>query len=98
MSKTETQIIDDFILHFAKILAEEQSDCKSVNYNLPETKRIFIRLQEIDKEIIYVAQTLQFNSGKVKPIGDTGAPPSYRRWEAREKRIWGRKLRKVTND
>ncbi len=79
--KTETQIIDEFVMYFAQIIAEEQPDCKNVDYRLPETLRICQRLQEIEKEIIYVAQTIQFNSGKAKPLGDTGSPRSYKRWE-----------------
>ena len=79
--KTETQIIDEFVMHFAEIIAEEQPDCKNVDYRLPETLRICQRLQEIEKEIIYVAQSIQFNSGKAKPLGDTGSPRSYKRWE-----------------
>ena len=78
---TETQIIDEFVMYFAKIIAEEQPDCKNVDYRLPETLRICKRLQEIEKEIIYVAQAIQFNNGKSNPIGDTGSPRSYKRWE-----------------
>lgn len=78
---TETQIIDEFVMYFAQIIAEEQPDCKIVDYRLPETLRICQRLQEIEKEIIYVAQAIQFNNGKSNPIGDTGSPRSYKRWE-----------------
>ena len=77
----ETHLIDDLVLHFAKIIAEEQTDCKNIDYRLPETKRICLRLQEIENEIINVARALQFNSGKSKPLGETGYPRSYKRWE-----------------
>lgn len=81
LDETETEIIDNFVRFFAEIIAEEQPDCKNVDYRLSETNRIFNRLAEIDKEIIYVAQAIQFNNGKSQPIGDTGCPKSYKRWE-----------------
>ena len=83
----EQKLIDDLMLLWGKEIAEEQKDCKSLDYRLPKTCAIYHKITEIERTLKDVAIAQSIIMGKTKPLGDTGSPRSYKNWERKTRRL-----------
>ena len=75
-------------------IAEEQGDCKNIDYSKPITKEIYMRLSEIEATLKDVAFAQSVEMGKTKPLGETGSPRSYRNWEKKQRMLLEREFLK----
>ena len=94
LKNNEDLLISNLQLLWGKQIAEEQGDCKNIDYSKPRTKEIYHKITEIDRTLKDVAFAQSINIGKTKPLGDTGSPKSYKRWEARERKLLEREFLK----
>lgn len=74
-------------LIWGKQIAEEQEDCKNIDYRKPITTDIYRKISEFQETLKDVAFAQSVNMGKTKPLGDTGSPKSYKRWEKRQREL-----------
>lgn len=85
----------DFLINnlqkiWGKQIAEEQNDCKNIDYSKPVTLGIYKRLSEIEATLKDVAFAQSVKMGKTKPLGETGSPRSYRNWEKKQRALLSR--------
>lgn len=94
LENNEDLLISNLQILWGKQIAEEQGDCKNIDYSKPRTKEIYHKITEIDRTLKDVAFAQSVNIGKTKPLGNTGSPKSYKRWEARERKLLEREFLK----
>lgn len=94
LKNNEDLLISELQLLWGKQIAEEQNDCKNIDYSKPRTREIYLKISEIEQTLKDVAFAQSVNIGKTKPLGDTGSPKSYKRWEARERKLLEREFLK----
>lgn len=94
LKNNEDLLISNLQVLWGKQIAEEQGDCKNIDYSKPRTKEIYHKITEIDRTLKDVAFAQSVNIRKTKPLGDTGSPKSYKRWEARERKLLEREFLK----
>lgn len=94
LENNEDLLISNLQVLWGKQIAEEQGDCKNIDYSKPRTKEIYHKITEIDRTLKDVAFAQSVNIGKTKPLGNTGSPKSYKRWEARERKLLEREFLK----
>ena len=94
LKNNEDLLISDLQLLWGKQIAEEQGDCKNIDYSMPRTKEIYHKITEIDRTLKNVAFAQSVKIGKTKPLGETGKPKSYKCWEARERKLLEREFLK----
>ena len=93
LKNNEDLLITELQVLWGKQIAEEQGDCKNIDYSKPRTREIYHKITEIDRTLKDVAIAQSIMLGKTQSLGDTGSPKSYKRWEARERRLLERKLK-----
>lgn len=93
LKNNEDLLISNLQLLWGKQIAEEQGDCKNIDYSKPRTREIYHKITEIDRTLKDVAIAQSIMLGKTQSLGDTGSPKSYKRWEDRERRLLERKLK-----
>lgn len=94
LKNNEDLLISNLQLLWGKQIAEEQGDCKNIDYSKPRTKEIYHKITEIDRTLKDVAFAQSIMLGKTQPLGDTGSPRSYKRWKARERKSLEREFLK----
>ena len=94
LKNNEDLLISNLQILWGKQIAEEQGDCKNIDYSKPRTKEIYHKITEIDRTLKDVAFAQSVKIGKTKPLGNTGSPKSYKRWEARERKLLEREFLK----
>lgn len=94
LKNNEDLLISKLQVLWGKQIAEEQGDCKNIDYSKPRTKEIYHKITEIERTLKDVAFAQSVNIRKTKPLGDTGSPKSYKRWEARERKLLEREFLK----
>ena len=92
LKNNEDLLISELQVLWGKQIAEEQGDCKNIDYSKPRTREIYHKITEIDRTLKDVAFAQSVNIGKTKPLGDTGSPRSYKRWEKRERQLLEREI------
>ena len=92
LKNNEDSLISELQVLWGKQIAEEQGDCKNIDYSKPRTREIYHKITEIDRTLKDVAFAQSVNIGKTKPLGDTGSPRSYKRWEKRERQLLEREI------
>ena len=90
----EDFLINRLLIMWGRQIAEEQGDCKNIDYSKPRTKEIYLKISEIEQTLKDVAFSQSVKIGKTKPLGDTGSPKSYKRREARERKLLEREFLK----
>ena len=74
--------LNQFILAAANDIAEEQPDCKNIDWSLPALKEFDLYFKNfVEDELLPVAYAISINKGITMPTGkfDKEAPKSYRR-------------------
>lgn len=94
LKNNEDLLISKLQVLWGEQIAEEQGDCKNIDYSKPRTKEIYHKITEIERTLKDVAFAQSVNIRKTKPLGDTGSPKSYKRWEARERKLLEREFLK----
>ena len=94
LKNNEDLLISELQVLWGKQIAKEQGDCKNIDYLLPRTKEIYHKITEIERTLKDVAFAQSVKLGKTKPLGDTGSPRSYKRWEKRERQLLEREFLK----
>lgn len=94
LKNNDDLLISNLQLLWGKQIANEQRDCKNIDYLLPRTKEIYHKITEIERTLKDVAFAQSVNLGKTEPLGDTGSPRSYKRWEKRERQLLEREFLK----
>lgn len=87
LKNNEDLLISNLQFLWGKQIAEEQGDCKNIDYSKPRTREIYLKISEIEQTLKDVAFAQSVNIGKTKPLGDTGSPKSYRNWERKERKL-----------
>ena len=94
LENNDDLLISNLQILWGKQIANEQGDCKNIDYLLPRTKEIYHKITEIERTLKDVAFAQSVKLGKTKPLGDTGSPRSYKRWEKRERQLLEREFLK----
>lgn len=94
LKNNEDLLLSKLQVLWGKQIAEEQGDCKNIDYSKPRTREIYHKITEIDRTLKDVAFAQSVNIGKTKPLGDTGSQKSYRNWERREMKLLEREFLK----
>lgn len=94
LKNNEDLLLSELQVLWGKQIAEEQGDCRNIDYSKPRTREIYHKITEIDRTLKDVAFAQSVNIGKTKPLGDTGSPKSYRNWERREMKLLEREFLK----
>lgn len=94
LKNNEDLLISKLQVLWGKQIAEEQGDCKNIDYSKPRTREIYHKITEIDRTLKDVAIAQSIMLGKTQSLGDTGSPKSYKRWEARERKLLEREFLK----
>lgn len=94
LKNNEDLLISNLQILWGKQIAEEQGDCKNIDYSKPRTREIYLKISEIEQTLKDVAFAQSVKLGKTKPLGDTGSPRSYKRWEKRERQLLEREILK----
>lgn len=94
LESNEDMLITKLQVLWGKQIAEEQGDCKNIDYSRPITNKIYNRIQEIEATLKDVVFAQSVKMGKTQPLGDTGSPRSYKRWEKRERMLLEREFLK----
>ena len=92
--KHETFIkLNDFIRAAANDIAEEQPDCKNIDWSLPALKEFDLYFKNfVEDELLPVATAISINKEITLPTGkfDKEAPKSYRRHQKRMDNLLGK--------
>lgn len=94
LKENETMLISNLTILWGQKIAEEQGDCKNIDYTKPVTREIYNTISEIERTLKDVAFAQSIQIGKTKPLGETGSPRSYRNWEKKLKKILEREFLK----
>lgn len=94
LKKNETMLISNLQLLWGQKIAEEQGDCKNIDYTKPVTREIYNTISEIERTLKDIAFAQSVQIGKTKPLGETGSPRSYRNWENKSKKLLEREFLK----
>ena len=94
LEKNETILISNLQALWGRKIAEEQGDCKNIDYTKPVTREIYNTISEIERTLKDVAFAQSIQIGKTKPLGETGSPRSYRNWENKLKKTLEREFLK----
>ena len=86
LKENETMLISNLQVLWGRKIAEEQGDCKNIDYTKPTTREIYNTISEIERTLKDVAFAQSVQIGKTKPLGETGSPRSYRNWENKLKK------------
>lgn len=93
LKSNEDLLITKLQLLWGKQIAEEQGDCKNIDYSKPRTKEIYHKITEIERTLKDVAFAQSVQMKKTQPLGETGSPRSYRNWERKERNLLERRLK-----
>ena len=92
--ESETFIkLSAFIRAAANDIAEEQSDCRNIDWTLPHLKEFDLYFQNfVENELLPAAKAISINKGITKPIGkfDKEAPTSFKRKQKRRDNLLNR--------
>lgn len=94
LKENETMLISNLQALWGRKIAEEQGDCKNIDYTKPTTREIYNTISEIERTLKDVAFAQSVQIGKTKPLGETGSPRSYRNWENKLKKSLEREFLK----
>ena len=94
LKKNETMLISNLQDLWGRKIAEEQGDCKNIDYAKPVTREIYNTISEIERTLKDIAFAQSIQMGKTKPLGETGSPRSYRNWENKLKNLLEREFLK----
>lgn len=94
LKENETMLISNLQALWGRKIAEEQGDCKNIDYTKPITREIYNTISEIERTLKDVAFAQSVQIGKTKPLGETGSPRSYRNWENKLKKSLEREFLK----
>lgn len=94
LKKNETILISNLQALWGQKIAEEQGDCKNIDYTKPLTREIYNKISEIERTLKDVSFAKSVQIGKTKPLGETGSPRSYRNWENKLKKTLEREFLK----
>lgn len=94
LKENETMLISNLQALWGRKIAEEQGDCKNIDYTKPTTREIYNTISEIERTLKDVAFAQSVEIGKTKPLGETGSPRSYRNWENKLKKSLEREFLK----
>lgn len=89
----EDMLISALQLLWGKQIAEEQGDCKNIDYRKPKTTNIYNKISEFQETLKDVAFAQSVSIGKTKPLGDTGSPKSYKRWEKKQRELIAKEIK-----
>ena len=92
--KHETFIkLSIFVRAAANDIAEEQPDCKNIDWSLPALKEFDLYFKNfVEEELLPVAYAISINKGITMPAGkfDKEAPRSYRRYQKQTDNLIGK--------
>lgn len=94
LKENETMLISNLQALWGRKIAEEQGDCKNIDYTKPVTREIYNTISEIERTLKDIAFAESIQIGKTKPLGETGSPRSYRNWENKLKKLLEREFLK----
>ena len=85
--------LNEFILSAANDIAEEQPDCRNIDWSLPVIKEFDLYFHNfVEDELLPAAKAISINKGITKPAGkfDKEAPKSFKRKQKRTDNLFNR--------